>query len=111
MKTGADFILELEAMGEERVRADFVGGGYKILSREREVVREWLAAKDAARATARDEESLSISRKALSASIAARDEARRANRLAINAIIIAIMAIVLPIAIMWAHKKWPNHWW
>lgn len=91
-------------MGEELVRSNFVNGNYKLLSREREIVREWLASKDAAQAEARDEESLSISRQSLSTSKEAVRKADRANRLAISAIIIAIIGIALPFVIGWLKR-------
>lgn len=102
MRTGADLVKDLEMMNEESVRDDFLKGRYKIPSYE--IVREWLAAKDASRAAERDEESLSISRKALSISRDARVEARRANKLAISAIIIAVIGIALPFVIGWLKR-------
>jgi hypothetical protein len=91
-----NLIKELEQRGELAVKSACLNGEYK--SPAYEIVLAWLDAKSSARSEAREDESLSIARKALSS-------ARSANTIAKIAIIIAIIAIVAPIVLAWISKK------
>jgi hypothetical protein len=94
MRTPNDLIKDLEQLGETTVRAKFLSGDYRH-PETYELVRNCLASKEAAREEARAEESLSNSRKAL--------------RISIWAIRIAIIAMVLSpivaIIIAWWQSK------
>ncbi len=89
MRTPTDLIKDLEQRGEASVKAGFLNGEWK--SPAYEIVKEWLSHKESERAEARDAESLFISRKAL--------------RISYWAIIIAIIAIVVPIIVAWFQRK------
>ncbi|MGD1106488.1 MAG: hypothetical protein ABR865_05545 [Terracidiphilus sp.] len=95
MRTAADLIKDLEQLGEATVRTKFLSGDYRHPETS-ELVRDWLASKEAVREEARAEESLANSRKAL--------------RISIWAIRIAIIAMVLSpvvaIIIAWWQSKW-----
>jgi len=90
-------LRECERFGEEEVRRRFYAGEYSS-PRDQSLIQGWLHGKETereealnVRREAREEESLSISRKAICISYAA--------------IIIAIIAIVVPIIVILLTKK------
>jgi hypothetical protein len=94
---------EFDAMGESAVRSSMARGDWKLLPLKYECAAEWCRRNEeerssaaAARAEAREEESLSISRKALSNS-------ERATRIAISAIVLSIIMAAYEI-IKWLSK-------
>jgi hypothetical protein len=98
VRTPADLIKDLEQLGEKTVKARLLNGDYGhpgTANITYEHVKDWLSSKESERAEARAEESLSISRKAL--------------RISIWAIIIAIIAMLLgpaiAIIIAWFQRK------
>ena len=98
MRTPADLIKDLEQLGEKTVRTRFLDGDYGHPQSGNITyghVKDWLSSKESERAEARAEESLSISRKA--------------RRISIWAIVIAIIAMLLspaiPIIIAWFQRK------
>lgn len=98
-------IVRLEALGEDAVRVELAKGNMGDVPTHpyRRVVEDWLRsqssireAASADRAEAREEENLSISRKALANS-------ERATRIAISAIVLSISMAILEI-IKWYSK-------
>lgn len=85
-------IAQLEAMTLKQARKALASGTYGTPgSGNHDFASSWLSVKEAEEQDKRDLESLSISRKAL--------------RISYIAIIIATIAIVLPIVVMWLMKK------
>ncbi|MBT9613154.1 MAG: hypothetical protein IV108_07810 [Burkholderiales bacterium] len=98
---------EFEKLGEAEVRHRLATNGIHIMKQA--PAREWLALKEAeskARADARDEESVSISRKALSISASANDISRSAKKWAIIAMIVSTIsaAAIAAIQIVFGSK-------
>jgi hypothetical protein len=98
MRTPADLIKDLEQLGEKTVRTKFLDGDYGHSESGNITyghVKDWLSSKESERAEARAEETLSISRKA--------------RRISIWAIVIAIIALLesaaIPIIIAWFQRK------
>ena len=86
---------ELEAMGERAVRNDLNSGKYGSADNKIHLyVSSWLKDKEFARLEAREEESLSIARKALSISTDANEISRSAKKWAIAAIIVSTVSAV-----------------
>lgn len=93
------FFAKLEARGEEAVRIDFAKGIYA--GTKARLVQDWLRkvgeereAAFLARSEAREDESLSISRKALSTSKEANDISRSAKKWAVIAIIVSTISAI-----------------
>ena len=96
MRTPADLIKDLEQLGERTVKTQLLNGNYGHPGTGTYGhVKDWLSSKESERAEARAEESLSISRKA--------------RRISIWAIVIAIIAMLLSpaiaIIIAWFQRK------
>jgi hypothetical protein len=98
VRTPTDLIKDLEQLGERTVKTQLLNGDYGHPGTGNiayEHVKDWLSSKESERAEARAEESLSNSRKAL--------------RISIWAIIIAIIALLLnpaiAIIIAWFQRK------
>jgi len=97
-RTPTDLIKDLEQLGEKTVKTKLLNGDYGHPGTgniTHEHVKDWLSSKESERAEARAEESLSNSRKAL--------------RISIWAIVIAIIAMLLSpavaIIIAWFQRK------
>ncbi len=95
----AELLAEFDAMGEARVRHLVQLNHWASDTYRKNTSQEWLLLKEserAARTDAREEESLSISRKALSNS-------RLATRIAISAIVLSIIMAIQKL-IEWSSK-------
>lgn len=97
-----ELVKQLEEMGEAEARSRFNRGNFGLIGGlKSSVVKKWLESKESERRTSREikaleisEEANSIAHEALSNSRSARLEARRANRIAIAAIICSAIAAI-----------------
>ena len=97
------FREELDRLGEREVRAILARGEWANFTNRRNIANDWLRAKEeerssaaAARKEVRDEESLSISRRALANS-------ERATRISIIAILLSVVVAIVEV-IKWLSK-------
>lgn len=96
------FIADLEKAGEKQIREWFIQGKYGHGQPDNQIywiIKSWLDSREALRAEAREEAMLSTAREANSIASKARSEARRANRIAISAAIIAALSMITTIII------------
>jgi len=82
---------EINSLGEEEVRARYLRDEYISHDIRRRYVQNWLLSKDSARRDAREEETLKI--------------ARRANNVAISAIILSAATAIIVAVIQFIYAK------
>ena len=99
-----EFTDALEKSGEAEVRAALVREDkWVTLEGRSKIAEDWLLSKENARRDAREAMSLSISQEANDIASKASSDARRANNIAISAIILSTITAIISMAIQF---KW-----